>query len=757
MREDNNIGFIRIHQSAIEHLPFSEDFEQPVQNWFHIAQYGTDLWTQGQPTGNVIRPFSGTQGFTTNLNTNLDTASYCQLFTPEFNLTELQHPILEFNIDLDDSPRTYDRFIYFTNLHYSIDGGYSWHVLDTTNSSYHTWYFQNTFYAYPLDGPAAITPYRSTSFHDSLENTFPSRFYITDLRNNRYEKMILDISSLAGSSRIMFRFDFTTNYYSGKEGVLIDDFSIVEPFTDLTVGYPLNLDLSIHARSFPLDITITNAGNFEAGNSLTHFYLSTDSLIDSGDNLIGTLNTIGLQPLTSTEFFTTFSLGSNDSAGNYNYLIYDLDYNNIINESNEQNNTGYFRLNTNQPIITLPYTSDFLPAHVDGWKWYNDQTGSEPYTRFMNNAYNSYYRFDRPDTGFFSTHYDFLTNYANYPRLFLESPAFNFSGIDSIFIKFDFMSTGEYVSGLRDGSNFQFSSDGGINWQILTANMGTVANWYNSPTMERLDNEPGWTGARTTYANASIGTPVLAGMNDCIFRYKYRSNWLWSTVEFQGFALNNFHVEGFSADYRADDHFPVINATLLNNAVNVPVKISNQGQTNGRTCKLNFYWSTDTIFDASDGIFYQAYIAPVPNNSTVTTNYNLPFVLPVLQFDYYVFCKIDATDTIQETDEFNNLNSYHLIFDQLSNIKESTNETPTFSIVENAALLQFEQPQTNQVFHFEMLSTEGKIISEANVTLRGNTTARWNFPKDIASGLYIINVFYDGHKSSLKYIKNKIE
>ncbi|RZL15922.1 MAG: hypothetical protein EOO89_12330, partial [Pedobacter sp.] len=64
-------------------------------------------------------------------------------------------------------------------------------------------------------------------------------------------------------------------------------------------------------------------------------------------------------------------------------------------------------------------------------------------------------------------------NWNNPPYYFLESPAFDFSRMDSIHMSFDLMCTGATQS---DGGNFSFSTDGGNTWNILTSSYGQSYN-----------------------------------------------------------------------------------------------------------------------------------------------------------------------------------------------------------------------------------------------------------------------------------------
>src|SRR5258708_22207254 len=52
------------------------------------------------------------------------------LYTPVFDLTQLNKPVIEFDM----------KHYNYINMHYSIDGGATWIVLSTHNSYFSRWY-----------------------------------------------------------------------------------------------------------------------------------------------------------------------------------------------------------------------------------------------------------------------------------------------------------------------------------------------------------------------------------------------------------------------------------------------------------------------------------------------------------------------------------------------------------------------------------------------------------------------------------------
>lgn len=755
MREYNNDGYLKVYQSLLQTLPYTNDFEQPAVDWRHDALYGTDMWMQGTPpTTSVIRPFSGTQGFTID-SARKDTVSLCRLYTPIFDLTQLAHPVLLFNLEMSSYyPYAVNYTSCYMNMEYSIDGGTNWLVLDTMSYSFHLWYFTT-----PMHPNAWTTqPYQGMTSTDYLEHAsdhvFPDRMYNTDIRGNRSTLMVLDIGPLAGAKRIQFRYNLVAVRGLQFDGPMIDDFSISEPYSDLTVGYSRNLMIDPHATQFPIDMTVFNRGNFLAPASRVNYYLSQDTLYDLSDACVGGVNIGHFSPASYFTYFTHMHIPAGHTAGEYDYLIYVLDENNTVSESDETNNIGYWNLNTHQVFNSFPYQSDFLPVNVDGWTWYNDSLpGNYNDRNFKNNSMLSNYPNNYQVNGFY-TNSENSASVPIFPIKFLQSPAFDFSTTDVVNLSFDKICTGALYT---DGGNFQYSIDGGLSWSVLTANMGYATGWYNINAMANLGNEPGWGFNSQVYSPSTFSTSLLGGRSNVTFRIKYRCNSYPNPGGFNGFAFNDFQVGATQADYTANDHFSsnILNATLTNNSIGIPYSITNTGPTNGRSCKLKYYWSTDTVFSPGDVLINTAYQSPIGIGATYTGNTPINFVLPITQFDYYIFCKVDANDTIHETDETNNLNSYHLIFDQLGGIENNVLANSSAYVYDATAYLTINQGPLPEQVEVTVYSNVGDIIAVDQVKSNRSNKVEYQLPRDLANGIYIVQFKLPGGCTYCRYIRTE--
>ncbi|MCZ8285147.1 MAG: hypothetical protein O9353_06785, partial [Bacteroidia bacterium] len=151
----------------------------------------------------------------------------------------------------------------------------------------------------------------------------------------------LRLRFLQGNPSVLFRFRFTNiSYQTNDDGWVIDNFSIGPEYINLKA---LKGDTIKNINPFFTAIPITLKYQFTSPYSNTHtistkFYLSTDSLKDSSDALLGTglFNSGG----SVSTWSTNLSFPSGTLPG-YHYILYDMDEGNTIIETNESDNLGY--------------------------------------------------------------------------------------------------------------------------------------------------------------------------------------------------------------------------------------------------------------------------------------------------------------------------------------------------------------------------------------------------------------------------------
>jgi PKD repeat protein len=127
---------------------------------------------------------------------------------------------------------------------------------------------------------------------------------------------------------------------------------------------------------------------------------------------------------------------------------------------------------------------------------------------------------------------------------YILSPCFDLSSLQNPWISMDIW---WYSENFWDGSNLQYSTDGGITWFLVGA-FGDPGNWYN---MNNLIAQPGgvgdgWTGTAFGqpptsggYVNAAHRLDGLAGVPGVRFRITFASD---GSVNYDGTAIDNIRI-----------------------------------------------------------------------------------------------------------------------------------------------------------------------------------------------------------------------
>ncbi|AUT03510.1 peptidase S8 [Nostoc sp. CENA543] len=121
---------------------------------------------------------------------------------------------------------------------------------------------------------------------------------------------------------------------------------------DLTAPNALIPPSVIVGGNVQITYEVKNQGSASAGYSYTDFYLSSDLNLDSSDVYLGFDYVNGLAAGASSQESATFNIGSNIRPGNY-YLIYYVDADGYVSESNENNNAFGASISITQPDLTI--------------------------------------------------------------------------------------------------------------------------------------------------------------------------------------------------------------------------------------------------------------------------------------------------------------------------------------------------------------------------------------------------------------------
>jgi len=214
-------------------------------------------------------------------------------------------------------------------------------------------------------------------------------------------------------------------------------------------------------------------------------------------------------------------------------------------------------------VNSFPYFESF---EIDSGGWFTSNTNSSfslsswqcgiPDADTINSASDGNYAWVTNLTGFNNFH-EFS---------YVVSPCFDFSTLVSPIVEFDIW----YATAEIDVVNFEYSTDGGQNWDLLGDVGDGWFNWYNTPVTLA---SKGWNGSSLQWVTAIHGLSELAGVPQVQFRFHLEGS---STEVSEGFAFDNFKI------YESpSDDLGVINFDMLGGCgidlVPVTVSVVNYG------------------------------------------------------------------------------------------------------------------------------------------------------------------------------------
>jgi hypothetical protein len=675
MRESNNTGYFRVSLENSQAYPYFNDFESDIDGWKHNASLGTDSWRWGQAAGNVLNTaFSGTKAFISNTTGAVPSMSRMHLYSPVIDLSSSTHPVISFDMKMHCDGLCHC-FEAKTNMSYSMDGGATWLLLDTTNQSFNYWYYPLEYEDYDGKDYMYQQPSNTILLFKPVEWTFADGSSYNGRDTRRNTRYVLDVPFLAGNANVRFRFNTGTLKNASLpipfEGALLDNFRISEASTDFVLDEVKPLMISSLSHQIKFAMNIYNQGNYYGEPTTVNYFLSADTLIDASDSLIGQYAVPRIKP--DKYYYLSADCNAPANLPDFKYLLYQLDAGNVVAEPNELNNTGYWPLALDS-IKTYPYFMDFNDTLVPGWsayvKPYNASSIAGGF-RFRNMKAPGEWTYQSDiQSG------EMFTDRINdqswiKPVWYLETPAFDFEHFDTIYMSFDLACTGR-ISDPLDGGNLEYSIDGGNTFSLLTAQAGQAFNWY-SHYLTGFFSQMGWSGPPAGYAvceldSTSFDLSFLKGQRHVVLRYKYYSNWLfWGGGTVQGMRIDNFRMQAYTVDYAANDFMVPVSANLIQTSISLPYSITNLGQSQGRNTYTRFYWSADNVLDAGDQLVLSKPESPVHSGNTLAETAVFTLPQPIQQGTYYVFYKTDADSNLMELNENNNFGSYIINFPTQAN------------------------------------------------------------------------------------------
>lgn len=750
MREYNNTGYFTVYQENMVTLPYFNDFETNINNWRHNSSLGSDDWKWTIPSKNILNSaFSGNKAWVTNDTGLVSPMSRMHLYTPVFDFSNFSNPVLEFDMLLHSHPACYC-FEGKTNMSYSIDGGTTWKILDTTSLSYNRWY-------YPIEYSnqnAVDYSYNSPNFTNILFQPEEKAFVAFNQYNSRdvdrITHYVLDIKFLEGKPKVQFRFNLATlandstspNY--PVEGALIDNFTIKEAYSDLLVPYKKSLMISSLSQNIQFFTHIKNNGNYLSNPGIVKFYLSNDTLINSTSFYLGLDSIPSIRP--DMKYYLNVSYSAPSNLSNFKYLIQEVDALNSTTENNEINNIAYWELALDS-IKNYPYYIDFNDTILNGWNQFVTGNSFFKNFRFRNMLAPAEIQYGRKSGQMFT---EWINNVStSFPTWHLTSPAFDFSMLDSICISFDLMCIGKTLSSNSSGGNLSYSSDGGNIWNVFPYNYPIENNWFNMQSITSINNEPGWSSPIPQGGNDSLlgyvfkDISFLKGKKDIVFKFKYSGNHdTYNNGKAQGMRIDNFKVQGFTADLIALDSMESINVDLTSPSVNFTYKISNNGNYKGRNTKTNFYWSENDILDINDSLIFEINENSIIPGSIKDTAliFNYPSNITHGTY-YYIFYRLDADSIINETNENNNIGSFKLYYPNIGSINFNDKVVLYAYIYENKLFLRIPETFVKNPLKISVYNQLGKVVFYSEKTFDSGLN-QMNLNNNISNGVYFLTVSY---------------
>lgn len=176
--------------------------------------------------------------------------------------------------------------------------------------------------------------YAGSSKTVSLTTTIPSgttegSYYICALADGTNRISEQDESNNARTSGIL----------TVQGGTVIPPPTTVSPKPDLIITGVTAPSTGSAGSSISVSASVKNAGSASATYSYLHFYLSPDSIPDSGDIYLGQSYVSSLLPGYSKSVSSTVTIPATASEGSY-YVCARADATSLVSESNESNNAG---------------------------------------------------------------------------------------------------------------------------------------------------------------------------------------------------------------------------------------------------------------------------------------------------------------------------------------------------------------------------------------------------------------------------------
>lgn len=206
------------------------------------------------------------------------------------------------------------------------------------------------------------------SSNDQLLVTSAVSQLTTNQGSTVYPQFTVPNTVTAGTYYLLFAADYLnavteTNETNNVRSVVI---TVLSPTVDLLVQQPyLNSSSIVPGSSVTTNCYVYNQGNSSAASSSVGYYLSADNALSSNDILVGSTFGSTLTGNNSNYRSGNLAIPAGTAIGTY-YVFFVVDYQNLVTETNENNNTTSVTLNIVAPGVDLFLTQPSLSPSSAG-------------------------------------------------------------------------------------------------------------------------------------------------------------------------------------------------------------------------------------------------------------------------------------------------------------------------------------------------------------------------------------------------------
>lgn len=647
--------------------PYSQYFDSVnCTGWTHGAISGNDDWQRGVPTKLYMnQPNSPPKVWATNLTGVTSANSVMYLQTPSFDLSSLTKVyVLSFEHEFITAN------YHGGNIEYSTDGGVTWNLLNGTAAQKINWYWNPSCSG--LSGKPAWSGTNYTSYMYSAHS----------------------LVFLQGQSNVKFRF-----YYGGTtnplEGWMIDNFRITENVPDVIAMPGSQCNITKFFPTFTVTSSFVYSGlGPPSFSNTTNYYFSGDSILDAGDLLLGSKSqNVGgtISPWTAT--FTTLP---NLGARNY-YIFYKHDFAGNLTEFDENNNVGCAILHVDS-TFTIPEWKDDFEGTKDWWK----KVG---YANFFEKGYSPVHQAE-------GTHSGKNSWYSGVPKAgltgiqlaSLESPFMDFTAANNNYICFWYRAKNTYSTSPS---------------KLKLETSSTFTQGYTATLTIPFSRFTDWD------CNCQL-LWMMNGKNNGRIRITQTDGTTYALFS-QAVNFDDVYIGQPKPDYTIE-HKNILSTPVSLASDTLYYDLFNAGAVTAPGSGTEFYWSNDSLLDASDIL-----LGTVSEPTIAATGYlkrkylyTKPTTAPGT---YFIIYKLDVGNAATEMWESNNIGYYKLKQDPLVAL-------PYFNDFET---------QTNGWWHYASIGQDnwqwtapsGTILTSAfSGSLAFNTTKTTPLPKMSRMHLY---------------------